>query len=331
MRVVVMGAGALGSYYAGMLARAGHEVVCVARGAHLAAMRERGLTVEPAGEAAFSVPVTAVADLAGLAPADLVLLGMKTYDNATAIPQLRSLVGSDTLLLSLQNGVSGADDLSAAFGSGAVLGCVVYRAARLAAPGMVVEGGVPGSFIFGELAGGTSPRAERLLATLTAAGLDATLAPAIRVTMWEKFVGYCGGAVVSTLTRLPPDRVWACAESRELTRLAMEEAAAVGRAAGVPLPADTVARLGALYARMTPGTYPSLYLRSAGREAPRTGGVEWDDRAAGARTGRADPDPVHHLRRAQALRGWRAAPGRVAILAPRQRRSVLPFSARRVQ
>lgn len=259
MRIVVMGAGALGSYYAGMLARAGHEVVCVARGAHLAAMQEHGLTVGPAGEASFMVPVVAVADLAGIAPADLVLLGVKTYDNATAIPQLRPIVGPDTLLLSLQNGVSGADELAEAFGPQAVLGCVVYRAARLAAPGVVVEGGIPGAFVFGEPSGGASPRAERLLATLMAAGLDATLAPAIRVTMWEKFVGYTGGAAVSTLTRLPPDRVWACAESRELTRLAMDEAAAVGRAAGVPLPADTVARLGGLYARMTPGTYPSLY------------------------------------------------------------------------
>ncbi len=140
-----------------------------------------------------------------------------------------------------------------------VLGCVVYRAARLATPGVVVEGGVPGSFVFGELGGGTSPRAERLLATLTAAGLAATVAPAIRVTTWEKFVGYTGGAAVSTLIRLPPDRIWACVESRELARLAMEETAAVGRAAGVPLPEDTVTRLGALYARMTPGTYPSLY------------------------------------------------------------------------
>jgi 2-dehydropantoate 2-reductase len=259
MRVVVMGAGALGSYYAGMLARAGHEVTCVARGEHLAAMRERGLTVEPAGMVAFTVPVVAVADLTGIAPADLILLGVKTYDNAATIPQLRPIVGPGTLLLSLQNGVSGADELAEAFGHEAVLGCVVYRAARLAAPGVVVEGGIPGSFVFGELGGGISPRAERLLATLTAAGLDATLAPAIRVTMWEKFVGYTGGAAVSTLTRLPPDRVWACAESRELTRLAMQEAAAVGRAAGVPLPEDTVARLGALYARMTPGTYPSLY------------------------------------------------------------------------
>lgn len=254
-----MGAGALGSYYAGMLARAGHEVICVARGAHLAALRERGLTVEPTGAMAFTVPVVAVGDLEGIAPVDLVLLSVKTYDNAAAIPQLRPIVGPDTLLLSLQNGVSGAEDLGNAFGHAAVLGCVVYRAARLTTPGVVVEGGIPGSFVFGELAGGISPRAERLLATLTAAGLDATLVPAIRVTMWEKFVGYCGGAAVSTLTRLPPDRVWACAESRELTRLAMEEAAAVGRAAGVPLPADTVERLGALYARMTPGTYPSLY------------------------------------------------------------------------
>ena len=84
MRVAIMGAGALGSYYGGMLARAGHEVVCVARGAHLAAIQARGLTVEPSGGEAFAVPVAAVADLAGVAPVDLVLLGVKTYDNATA-------------------------------------------------------------------------------------------------------------------------------------------------------------------------------------------------------------------------------------------------------
>lgn len=258
MCIAIMGTGSLGGYYGGMLARAGHAVTCIARGAQLRALRERGLTVRSQESGAFTVPVAATDDPASVGPVDLVLFTVKAYDTDSAAALLPPLVGRGAAVLSLQNGIDNEDRLAHVVGPGAVLGGVVYRSARVEAPGVVTEGGLAGNLLFGELGGGISPRTEQLLLVFREAGLAAELHPDIRVALWEKFVVIGGPGTVSALTRLPYGAVRACAETLALCRGVMEEIAAVARAAGVALPADAVDRQLGVLGRVAPAVRSSL-------------------------------------------------------------------------
>jgi 2-dehydropantoate 2-reductase len=258
MRIAIMGTGGLGGYYGAMLARAGHNVACIARGAHLDAIRERGLTLrsEEAGE--FTVPVAASDDPRDIGPVDLVLFGVKSYDTDALAARLPPLMGPATMVLSLQNGVDNEDRIARVVGPDAVLGGVVYRTAHVAAPGLIVEGGLSGQLRFGELAGGTSPRTEQLLATLHASGLAAELCPNIRVVLWEKLLSIVAGGSLSGLTRLPYRALCSYPDTFDLCRGMMEEAVVVARALGVLLPDDAIARQLALLAGASPSVRSSL-------------------------------------------------------------------------
>ena len=138
MRVVIMGAGGVGGYFGAHLARAGHEVVFIARGAHLEAIRTRGFRLEgPRGDIALE-PGGATDDPASLdGPADVVLFAVKLYDTETAGEAVRPVVGPDTMVISLQNGVDGPDRLAAVLGTDKVLGGAAYVSALIAEPGVV--------------------------------------------------------------------------------------------------------------------------------------------------------------------------------------------------
>jgi hypothetical protein len=162
MRVAVMGAGGLGGYYGGALARAGQDVTFVARGAQLAALRAGGLTVRSEQAGDFHVEAPATDDPSRVGPVDLVLFCVKNYDVDAAAEGSRPLVGPDTAVLPVQNGVEATERIGRAVGAAHVLGGVCYLAARVDAPGTVVQGGVSGKLLFGEPAGGVSDRCARL-------------------------------------------------------------------------------------------------------------------------------------------------------------------------
>lgn len=229
-----MGAGGVGGYFGGLLARAGHDVTLIARGAHLEAIRAQGLRVEGVEER-FTVKAPASDDPRQVGPVDLVLYCVKTYHNATAIPLLPPLLRKDTVVLTLQNGVSSAQELAAVLGPGPILTGAVYIEVTIREPGVIVQSGGPRRIVFGEPVGGPSPRARRLCDVLVQAGIRAEVAEDTRRALWTKFMFLASFAALTGLSRAPAGKLRADPETRELLVRAMEEVLAVGQAHGVPL------------------------------------------------------------------------------------------------
>lgn len=241
MRVIVMGSGGLGGYFGGLLARSGADVTFIARGEHLHVLQTQGLTVRSVN-GDFTLPVQACADPAGLPLADFVLFCVKTYDAAAAAALLQPVVGPQTLLLTLQNGVDMATDLQATFGRGIVLAGVTRIGATLVAPGVIEQPTTHRLIEFGSQAGqGTEP-VRRVHTLLSAAGIPTQIATDILRSLWEKLVYIAPFSGLSTLTCLVPAQLLAHETTRQLYREVMHETATVAHAvAGVGL--DIVERL----------------------------------------------------------------------------------------
>src|ERR687894_929564 len=173
MRIGVVGAGGTGGYFGGLLARAGQDVSFIARGAHLNALRTRGLTVESRLAGTFTLPVRATDDPGELGPVDLILFCVKTYDTDAAAESIRPLIHPETMLLSLQNGIDNEERIARAAGHAVGLGAAAYVVSAIKAPGVVAHTAGPGKIVLGELGGGTSERANRLGETLRGAGIAA--------------------------------------------------------------------------------------------------------------------------------------------------------------
>jgi 2-dehydropantoate 2-reductase len=241
MRVVVMGAGAVGGFYGWALADRGHEVAFVARGAHLAAMRERGLEVRTGGAARLLRPVEAIASPAEAGgPADLILFTVKGYDAVAAAAALRPIVGPRTAVLTLLNGVDSADQLAAALGAEHVLAGTTLILTSLAAPGVIEQTSPFRRITMGELTGGVGPRAEAIAAALTEAGVEVTLSPDPLVGVWTKFIMQAPHATMTTACESPLGPIRDTPEGSAAYLTLIGEAVAVGRASGVALPADAV-------------------------------------------------------------------------------------------
>ncbi len=261
MRIAVMGAGAVGGYFGGRLAQAGEPVVLIARGEHLRAIQADGLRVRSiAGDFTVRVPATddpaRVRELIG--PVDLVLFGVKSYDTAAAADALRPLLGPETGVLTLQNGVVNTEILVERLGPRHVLGGLVYGFAVIEAPGQIrhTQGG---RIVFGELDGRESPRARAFLDAGRRAGFGVELTPAIRRAMWEKYLMIGALAGLTALTRRPIGEIRTCPESRQLYRAVLAELAALAKAEGVDLPEDAVERGLRAADALAPDSYSSLY------------------------------------------------------------------------
>jgi 2-dehydropantoate 2-reductase len=241
VNIVIMGAGAMGSFFGGYLARAGHNVLFIARGRQLRALRERGLTVRPLDADPFTIRVDAT-EVPGRAEArDLILMCVKTYDTGAAVELVGALVGEKTMVLSLQNGVGSIDALTKAFGSGRILGGISWTNAVVEEPG-VVRHRYPGPLVFGELHEPTSERTQALEAAFRKAEIVAEVHEDIVCAMWEKFVFICAVNGMTALTRLPVGSLLACPESRTLFIDIMREVYDVARRSGIALAEDTVER-----------------------------------------------------------------------------------------
>ena len=230
MRIVIMGSGGLGGYFGGLLARSGADVRFVARGAHLQALQERGLTVRSV-HGDFTVPVRASADLHGFPPADVVLFCVKTYDAAAAAALLQPVVAATTTVLTLQNGVDMAADLRATFGRGTILAGVTRMGSTLVAPGVIEQPTTDRLIEFGSLTGQEQEETERVRTLCLAAGIPTLISSNIQRSLWEKLVFIAPFSGLSTLTRLTPGQLLAHAPTRGLYHTVMQETAAVAQAA----------------------------------------------------------------------------------------------------
>jgi 2-dehydropantoate 2-reductase len=240
MRIAVMGAGGVGGYFGGLLARAGHEVTFIARGAHLAAMQQHGLRVESSLDGTFTVQARAVQDTSTVGPQDLVLFTVKMYDNGPAIAAIRPLLGAETVLLTLQNGIDNGDQLVAACGAPRVMIGSAYMEGRVQSPGVVTQGG-PGLAAFGERTPGLTERGQRLLNIFREAGWRVELQENMPGMLWKKFAYIAGSAAVCTLTNCNYGEMRDVPETRALIQSAIEEVLAVGRAHGAPIMDDSLA------------------------------------------------------------------------------------------
>ena len=237
MKIAVMGSGGVGGFYGGRLAHAGYDVAFVARGSHLAAMREHGLTIENELQGNIHVPRVAATDDPGtIGVVDVVLIAVKLWDTEAAARAAKALVGPHTAVVSLQNGVIKDDILRRTLGAPAVMGGVGYVATCISRPGVIRQTGTMQRCVVGEYDGQPSARAERLLDALLRAGIEAELSDDIRRTLWEKYVFLVGLSGTTATMRSTIGPIRENPQTRAFLFDLMKETVAVGRAHGVNLP-----------------------------------------------------------------------------------------------
>jgi 2-dehydropantoate 2-reductase len=237
MRFAVVGSGAVGGYYGARLARAGQDVALLARGVHLTAIRENGLSIRsPLGD--FVVYPQAEEDPRQVGPVDVVLFAVKAYDNDAALPMLRLLVHESTVVLTLQNGVDSVNQVAEVVGPRAVLGGPTYIATALVAPGLIEQTGTHRRIVFGEVFGDLScitDRVARLCDLFRAADIQAEAVPDARVPLWEKFIYLATFAAFTGAARQPLGGLWRLEGFRDVFVQALAEVERVARAEGVPV------------------------------------------------------------------------------------------------
>ncbi|MFG2580024.1 ketopantoate reductase family protein [Streptomyces malaysiensis] len=235
MRIGIIGAGGVGGYFGARLATAGDEVTFVARGRHLAAIREHGLTVRsPLGD--MRVPSDAVVpSISDLPAPDLIVVAVKLWDTEDVARQLAPLAEGGAAVVSFQNGVRKDTVLGRHLPTGSILGGVSYISAFIEEPGVVVHNGTLQRLVFGEYDRKESPRSRLFLDRCLAAGIDAEISGDIERTIWEKFVFLVGLSATTSAVRQPIGVVRGTAGSRSLLRDVMHEVVDVGRAKGVAL------------------------------------------------------------------------------------------------
>jgi len=256
MRIVVIGAGGVGACFGGELARAGHDVTMFARGAHLDALRRRGVTVRtPEGE--FTAPVAATNAVAELPSADLAVIAVKSYSLADIIPIARAVADRGADVLPLLNGVTAADELIAGgVPRHKVLGGLARVSAVRTDPGVVERRSGFQSMVVGELTGGLSGRASAIAQMFADARIDARASGSMEIELWQKFVFITAMAAVCGLARASIGPVRDAPGGRRLIERAVTEVVDVARARGVALPDDegprTCAYIDTLPATMKP-------------------------------------------------------------------------------
>ena len=240
LKVAVVGAGGVGGYFGGLLARAEHDVTFIARGAHLKAKQENGLRVESQLDGTFTVPGKATDNTVEAGEQDLVLFTVKMYHNSDAVNSLTPLIGPETVVLTLQNGIDNGEILAEAVGDDHVMIGSAYMEGRVSEPGVVTQGG-PGIAAFGEMNVGISRRGENLLQRFQEAGWRVNLHENMPGMLWKKFAYIAGSAAVCAAANCVYEEMRTKPETRALIQNAVEEVLAVGRAKGAPMMSDSLA------------------------------------------------------------------------------------------
>ncbi len=242
MRIAVMAAGGVGGYFGARLAQAGHEVAFVARGRHLAAIRERGLVVKSAAGDIHVANVVASDDPKSLGAFDIVLFAVKLWDTEAAAEATRPLVAGGGMVVPFQNGVESIERVGAIIGPPQVMGGVAYIAATIAEPGVILHTGRMARLRFGPVLPEQQAAARDFHQACVGAAIDAELVADIHRAIWEKFVFLAAMSGVTSATRQPIGAIRTDPDLRACLEDAMREAWAVGRARGIALADDFVAQ-----------------------------------------------------------------------------------------
>lgn len=260
MKVIVLGAGAIGAYYGGQLARTEHDVTLYARGENLTAIRRSGLEIRtPEGSTVVKVAATDRADELGAA--DFAILGVKSYSLDSIGPVVRQIAEKGAAILPFLNGVETTDHLLAlGVPRGALLGGVTRISVARVQPGVVERRGPGQSVIIGELDGQTSDRVTRIATAFRDAGADARVSNRIEVDLWQKFIFLAAIAGACGLARAPIGVVRERPLGRRLFQRAVQEVVDVARARGIPLPDDETTQVVGAIDALPPGTKPSFLL-----------------------------------------------------------------------
>lgn len=261
MRVAVMAAGGLGSYYGALLAQGGHDVTFIARGAHLKALREHGLVVKSVHGDMTIKPAHATDNPGEVGPVDWILFSVKTYDTESAAQAMRPMVGPQTTVVTFQNGVQAHEEIGGIIGMDHLLVAPTQVVSNITAPGVVEQKSPFRITTVGEVAQrGITPRVEWLAGELQKAGAEATAAPDGLKPLWHKFIFIASTAGLASLARTAPYELLQLPEARRALHDAMEEVYAVGRALDVQMDPDIVERQYQFTLKLGPGQKPSMQL-----------------------------------------------------------------------
>lgn len=233
MRIAVVGTGGVGGYFGTRLADSGQDVTFIARGAHLEAIQQNGLKLNSVLGDAHIKPAQATDDPTSVGPVDIVLVCVKTWHTREAAESARPLVGENTGVMSLQNGIQNERILTDVLGEAAVMGGLCRIISYIQAPGVIQHDSQMQTIGFGEMNGERTPRAEAFLAACEAAKIDVTLSDDIQRDIWAKFLLIAAFAGMTTLTRQPIGAVMEHQDTREMTLRVLQEVHAVGQAVGV--------------------------------------------------------------------------------------------------
>ena len=240
MRFAIFGVGAVGGYFGGRLVQAGEDVTFIARGNHLKVLLTKGLRLDSVKGDVVLSPVTVIDDPAKVGKVDVVLLGIKTWQVPAAAKAIQPMIGEDTIVLPLQNGVEAATQLSDVLGSNNVCGGLAKIVCSLAGPGYIRHTGMDPYIAFGELSNRRSERVEKLLRTLNKADINAEIMPDITAALWQKFLFVVSWGGVGAITRAPIGVLRTVPQTRRLLEQSMREILDVAQAYQIRLPEDIV-------------------------------------------------------------------------------------------
>lgn len=240
MKIMIMGSGGVGAYYGGLLAQQGNDVIFIARGAHLQALRANGLQVKSVHGDFHIVPVKATDTPAEAGVVDLILFCVKTYNTDQAVKAIQPAIGAQTVVMSLQNGVDAPERIGKIVGMEHVLGGVTHISSALEAPGVVKQVSQFRRIAFGELDGSISPRAQGIDEVLRSTGITVEITRDIRKVLWTKLIFISAASGLGSLTRLPMGNYRSVPETRTMIGGLMREVEATARAQGIALDADVV-------------------------------------------------------------------------------------------
>jgi 2-dehydropantoate 2-reductase len=259
MEIAVTGAGHIGGYFGGRLAKAGFDVSFIARGAHLDVIRKNGLKVlTPLGD--FTIhPATVTDDPAEVGPVDVILFMVKNYDTLQAAEQIRPLVGPDTAIIPFQNGVEARAMLSNVLGARHVLGGVAFIPASIQEPGVIKHNAELAKLVFGEFDKQITPRALSFLDALEKAGVTGEIPADISMVLWSKLMFLTSMSAINCITRQPVGLVQSDGETIALYMDALREVAAVAAAHGVSLGEEAIANNMALAKSFPPNNKTSMF------------------------------------------------------------------------
>ena len=258
MHVVIMGSGGVGGYVGARLQASGCDVSFVARGAHLEALRQKGLALSsPLGD--LHLPKVRVSDRPGdFEKADVVLFSTKLYDMVEAVESIRPLIGAGTVVVPVLNGVDAPAVLAGILGKATVAGGVIHISSAIAEPGVIRHAGTFASVVAGALDPAQVPALDAFRQALQKAGVDVTLSGDIMSDLWRKMIFLAPFSAMTALVRAPIGVIRGDERLSEMHRRAIAEAVAVGRARGADLDPDAAERTWGNTAKLPPGMVSSM-------------------------------------------------------------------------